>query len=72
MNLHLCVHRARRIAPSPSPPSWSPDESANDGALGFVIATPRIPCCMTASVVALTPNQIRQNIMEDAREYQDE
>jgi len=37
-----------------------------------VIATPRVPHRMTTTAIALTPAQIRQNVIEDAREYQDE
>ena len=76
------VHRAHRslaaaLRPfSPvitlSPPSSSPDERTNDGTLGAIA---RIPCPharMTTTVVTPTLEQIRHNVMEEAREYQDE
>jgi len=64
--------RTRQFRPTPSPPSSSPDERANDGALGFVARTPRSGGCMSTTTVVLTEAQIRQNALEDAREYQDE
>ena len=74
MNRRIRLHRLRtshtRI--TPSPPSSSPDERTNDGALGFVIRASRTSRRMTTTTVTLTAAQIRQNAMEDAHEYQDE
>jgi len=82
MNRMIRVHRAHRslataLRPSPpvatpSPPSSSPDERTNDGTLGAVARTPRPRARMTTTIVALTREQIRLNVMEEAREYQDE
>jgi len=71
MNLHLRVHCARRVL-TPSPPSSSPDEHTNDSTLGLVICTPRSGGHMSTAVVLPSAEQIHQNIMEDAREYQDQ
>jgi len=70
MNRRIRLHRLRAARPhiTPSPPSSSPDERTNDGALGLVVRTPR----MSTTVVALTAEQIRQNAREDARDYHDE
>jgi len=70
MNHRIRLHRLRtaRSRVTPSPPSSSPDERTNDGALGLVVRTPR----MSTTVVALTAERIRQNALEDTREYHDE
>ena len=52
---------------TPSPPSRSPDERTSDG-----LAPTSFRGRMTTTPVVLTAAQIRQNVMEDAREYQDE
>jgi len=70
MNRRIRLHRLRAARPhfTPSPPSSSPDERTNDGALGLVVRTPR----MSTSVVTLSAEQIRQNALDDTREYHDE
>jgi len=70
MNRRIRLHRLRTARPqfTPSPPSSSPDERTNDGALGLVVRTPR----MSTTVVAPTEERIRQNALEDTRDYHDE
>jgi len=70
MNHRIRLHRLRtaRSRVTPSPPSSSPDERTNDGALGLVVRAPR----MSTTVVTLTAERIRQNDLEDTREYHDE
>ena len=74
MNRHIHVHRLRTncVCITPSPPSSSPDERTNDGTLGLVAHAPHTRGRMSTSIVVLSVTQIRQNAMEDAREYQDE
>ena len=64
--------RAAHSCTTPSPPSSSPDESANDGALGRVVRAPRTSQRMTTTPVILTTEQNRQNDLDDTREYHDE
>jgi len=70
MNRRIRLHRLQAARPhiTPSPPSSSPDERTNDGALGLVVRTPR----MSTSVVTLSAERIRQNALDDTREYHDE
>jgi len=70
MNRRIRLHRLRAAHPriTPSPPSSSPDERTNDGTLGLVVRTPR----MSTSAVTLSAERIRQNDLDDTREYHDE
>ena len=70
MNHRIRLHRLRtaRSRVTPSPPSSSPNKRTNDGTLGLVVRTPR----MSTSVVTFSAEQIRQNALDDTREYHDE
>jgi len=69
MNRRIRFHRLRaaRSRITPSPPSSSPDERTNNGTLGLVVHAPR----MSTTVVTLTAEQIRQNALDDVRDYHD-
>jgi len=65
-----CTQRMR--TGSLSLPSDSPDERVNNSTLGAVARIPHSRGHMTTTIVALTPEQICANVMEDVHDYQDE